>query len=37
MLQTFWTSLNIAYTTNAEKFYKKPCHNFLELNLKAED
>ena len=38
MLQTFWTSFNIiAYTANAEIFYKKPYQTFLGLNLKAED
>ena len=37
-LQTFWSSFNIiAYTTNAEVFYKKPYQAFLGLNLKAED
>ena len=38
MFQTFWTSFNtIAYTTNTEIFYKKPCQIVIGLNLKVEN
>ena len=38
MLQTFWTFFDIiAYTANAEIFYKKPYQTLLVLNLKLED